>query len=53
LKMGMKDRERHLEFFFCGLFTDEELLCGKGLEPEAMGTVSPPDADTWATTKRP
>ena len=32
--MGMKERERRVEVFFYGLFMDEELLRGKGLEPE-------------------
>ena len=34
LKMGIKERERRVEVFFYGLFMDEELLRGKGLEPE-------------------
>jgi hypothetical protein len=34
LKMGIKERERRVEVFFYGLFMDEELLHGKGLEPE-------------------
>ena len=32
--MGIKERERRVEVFFYGLFMDEELLRGKGLEPE-------------------
>jgi hypothetical protein len=32
--MGIKERERRVEVFFYGLFMDEELLHGKGLEPE-------------------
>jgi hypothetical protein len=32
--MGIKERERRVEVFLYGLFMDEELLCGKGLEPE-------------------
>ncbi len=32
--MGIKERERRVEIFFYGLFMDEELLRGKGLEPE-------------------
>jgi hypothetical protein len=34
LKMGIKERERRVEVFFYGLFMDEELPRGKGLEPE-------------------
>jgi hypothetical protein len=34
LKMGIKERERRVEVFFYCLFMDEELLRGKGLEPE-------------------
>ena len=34
LKMGIKARERRVEVFFYGLFMDQELLRGKGLEPE-------------------
>jgi len=34
LKMGIKERERRVEVFFYGLLTDEELLRGKGPEPE-------------------
>jgi hypothetical protein len=34
LKMGIKERERRVEVFFYGLLMDEELLRGKGLEPE-------------------
>ena len=30
--MGIKERERRAEVFFHGLFMDEELLRGKGLE---------------------
>ena len=33
--MGTKERERRVEVFFYGLFMDEELLRGKGLEPES------------------
>ena len=40
LKMGIKERERRVEVFFYGLFMDQELLRGKGLEPEAVR--SPP-----------
>jgi hypothetical protein len=36
LKMGIKERERRVEVFFYGLFVDEELLRGKGLEPEGV-----------------
>jgi len=32
--MGINERERRVEVFFYGLFMDEELLRGKGLEPE-------------------
>jgi hypothetical protein len=32
--MGTKERERRVEVFFYGLLMDEELLRGKGLEPE-------------------
>jgi Gamma-glutamyl cyclotransferase, AIG2-like len=32
--MGIKERKRRVEVFFYGLFMDEELLRGKGLEPE-------------------
>src|SRR5580658_5881088 len=32
--MGIKERERRVEVFFYGLLMDEELLRGKGLEPE-------------------
>ena len=32
--MGTKERERRVEVFFYGLFMDEELLRGKGLEPQ-------------------
>jgi hypothetical protein len=32
--MGIKERERRVEVFFYGLFMDEELLRGKGLELE-------------------
>ena len=32
--MGIKERERRVEVSFYGLFMDEELLRGKGLEPE-------------------
>src|SRR6202162_5131717 len=32
--MGIKERERRVEVFFHGLFMDEDLLRGKGLEPE-------------------
>ena len=32
--MGIKERERRVEVFFYGLFMDEELRRGKGLEPE-------------------
>src|SRR5271170_1385998 len=32
--MGITERGRHVEVFFYGLFMDEELLRGKGLEPE-------------------
>jgi len=32
--MGIKERERRVEVFFYGLFMDEEILRGKGLEPE-------------------
>jgi len=32
--MGIKERERRVEVFFYGLFMDEELLRGKGLEPQ-------------------
>jgi hypothetical protein len=32
--MGRKERERRVEVFFYGLFMDEELLRGKGLETE-------------------
>ena len=32
--MGIKERERRVEVFFYGLFMDEELLRGNGLEPE-------------------
>lgn len=32
--MGIKERERRVEVFFYGLFMDQELLRGKGLEPE-------------------
>jgi hypothetical protein len=35
LKMGIKERERRVEVFFYGLFMDEELLRGKGLEPQS------------------
>jgi hypothetical protein len=34
LKTGIKERQRRVEVFFYGLFMDEELLRGKGLEPE-------------------
>jgi Gamma-glutamyl cyclotransferase, AIG2-like len=34
LNVGIKERERRVEVFFYGLFMDEELLRGKGLEPE-------------------
>jgi hypothetical protein len=34
LKMGIKEGERRVEVFFYGLSMDEELLRGKGLEPE-------------------
>jgi hypothetical protein len=34
LKMGITERERRVEAFFYGRFMDEELLRGKGLEPE-------------------
>ena len=34
MKMGIKERERRVEVFFYSLFMDEELLRGKGLEPE-------------------
>ena len=37
--MGIKERERRVEVFFYGLFMDEELLRGKGLEPEG-GEIS-------------
>jgi len=30
--MGIKERERRVEVFFYGLFMDEELLRGKGLD---------------------
>jgi hypothetical protein len=33
--MGKKERQRRVEVFFYSLFMDEELLCAKGLEPEA------------------
>jgi|BogFormECP03_OM2_1039629.scaffolds.fasta_scaffold00753_3 hypothetical protein len=33
--MGITERERRVEVFFYGLFMDEELLRGKGLEPES------------------
>jgi len=36
--MGIKERERRVEVFFYGLFMDEELLRGKGLEPEGGET---------------
>jgi len=32
--MGIKERERRVEVFFYGLFMDEKLPRGKGLEPE-------------------
>ena len=32
--MGIKERERRVEVFFYGLFMDEELVHGRGLEPE-------------------
>ena len=32
--MEIKERERRVEVFLYGLFMDEELLRGKGLEPE-------------------
>ena len=32
--MGIKEREWRVEVFFYGLFMDEELLRGKGPEPE-------------------
>jgi hypothetical protein len=40
LKMGIKERERRVEVFFYGLFMDEELLRGKGLNRKAVR--SPP-----------
>ncbi len=39
--MGIKERERRVEVFFYGLFMDEELLRGKGLEPEAALVPTP------------
>jgi hypothetical protein len=38
--MGIKERERRVEVFFYGLFMDEELLRGKGLEPDSCAVVS-------------
>jgi hypothetical protein len=32
--MGIKERERRVEVFFYGLFMDEKLPRGRGLEPE-------------------
>jgi hypothetical protein len=41
--MGIKGRERRVEVFFHDLFMDEEVLRGKGLEPEGSppSTASP------------
>ena len=39
-KVGIKERERRVEVFFYGLFVDEELLRGKGLEPEGVAGVT-------------
>ncbi len=46
--MGIKERERRVEVFFYGLFMDEEILRGKGLEPEG-GEIAGIDASPSAS----
>ena len=51
LKIGIKERERRVEVFFYGLFMDEDLLRGKGLEPEG-GEIRPKRRDFWNALNR-
>jgi hypothetical protein len=49
--MGIKERERRVEVFLYGLFMDEELLRGKGLEPEG-GEITAIDGFALRTGQR-
>jgi hypothetical protein len=50
--MGIKERERRVEVFFYGLFMDEELLRGKGLEQEG-GEIAAIDGFALRIGQRP
>jgi hypothetical protein len=47
--MGIKERERRVEVFIYGLFMDEELLRGKGFEPEGGEIALPSTASPSAS----